>query len=226
MHYLAHFADGAWDHAQEIADGFAVRVTTAAEARLSAMALFVAVARGLPIVDERRRWLEPMFDQDEFVEYITRGLLAGQARWRGDAGTALSEVRATIRAIEDADDGYHGPQLIRVAAVGLGALAAQAVAGRAAGDLARAAAAQEQAVGMLDIACDGAANPRFPGFALGVDGRGWLARAEPPLPAGVHPVAPAIDEQIARLTLESSGTRIDALTPAQQEYLRSWRHRS
>ena len=50
----------------------------------------------------------------------------------------------------------------------------------------------------------------------------WLARAEA-LPAGVHAVPPAIDEQIARLTLESSGTRIDALTPAQQEYLSSWR---
>jgi adenosylhomocysteinase len=54
---------------------------------------------------------------------------------------------------------------------------------------------------------------------------GWLARADP-LPAGVHAVPPAIDEQIARLTLESSGTRIDALTPAQEEYLRSWRHSS
>jgi adenosylhomocysteinase len=46
------------------------------------------------------------------------------------------------------------------------------------------------------------------------------------LPAGVHAVPPAIDEQIARLTLEASGTRIDALTIAQQEYLRSWRHSS
>jgi adenosylhomocysteinase len=54
---------------------------------------------------------------------------------------------------------------------------------------------------------------------------GWLARADS-LPAGVHAVPPAIDEQIARLTLEASGTRIDALTPAQQEYLRSWRHSS
>jgi adenosylhomocysteinase len=54
---------------------------------------------------------------------------------------------------------------------------------------------------------------------------GWLARADS-LPAGVHAVPPAIDEQIARLTLEASGTRIDALTIAQQEYLRSWRHSS
>jgi adenosylhomocysteinase len=42
----------------------------------------------------------------------------------------------------------------------------------------------------------------------------------------VHAVPAEIDEQIARLTLESVGARIDALTPAQQEYLSSWRHGS
>ncbi len=31
---------------------------------------------------------------------------------------------------------------------------------------------------LLEIARDGAVNRRLPGFALGVDGRGWLARAE------------------------------------------------
>jgi adenosylhomocysteinase len=49
----------------------------------------------------------------------------------------------------------------------------------------------------------------------------WLATAG--LLAGVHAVPAEIDEQIARLTLESSGARIDALTPAQREYLNSWR---
>ncbi|MBO0815468.1 MAG: adenosylhomocysteinase [Actinobacteria bacterium] len=52
----------------------------------------------------------------------------------------------------------------------------------------------------------------------------WLARDHESLAAGVHDVPGAIDEQIARLTLESSGARIDALTPAQREYLSSWRH--
>ena len=27
LHFQCHFADGKWDHAQEIADGFPVRVT-------------------------------------------------------------------------------------------------------------------------------------------------------------------------------------------------------
>jgi adenosylhomocysteinase len=51
----------------------------------------------------------------------------------------------------------------------------------------------------------------------------WLAREHAALPPGVHGVPPAIDEEIARLTLESLGTRIDSLTDAQRDYLDSWR---
>jgi hypothetical protein len=67
MHYLAHFADGCWDHAQELADGFGIRVTTVAEGRLSAMALFIDVARGNASVAERRAWLEPFCSSDDFA---------------------------------------------------------------------------------------------------------------------------------------------------------------
>ncbi len=38
----------------------------------------------------------------------------------------------------------------------------------------------------------------------------------------VYPVPAAIDEQIARLKLESLGVRIDSLTPEQERYLSSW----
>jgi len=178
LHYLAHFADGSWDDAQEIADGFPVRVISPAEARLSAMALFIAVGRGLDVVEERRVWLEPMFARDGFVEYIARGLFAERALWRGDTATAIAEIHATIRAIEEIDEGYHSPQLIRVAAVGLSALAEQAAAARVTGDSDRLARLLEQANELLHIARDGAANWRMPDFALGVDGRGWLACAE------------------------------------------------
>ena len=178
VHYLAHFADGRWDHAQEIADGFAVRVTNAAEARLSAMALFLAVARGTAAVRERLGWLEPMFRRDQFVEYIARGLMAEHALWGGDAQTALAEVDATIKAARDIEAGDHGPQVIRVAAVGLSAVADQSAAARAAGDSAAVATALDKADELVAVARAGAAYRRMPGFAIGVDGRGWLARAE------------------------------------------------
>jgi DNA-binding CsgD family transcriptional regulator len=177
LHYLAHYAAGEWEHAQELADGFAARVTSAPEARLSAMALFMDVARDRPAVAVRRTWLEAFYGRDYFTEYIARGLFAEHALWHGDRETALSEVEATVRAIEANNEGY-SPTVIRPAAVGLSALADRAWQARAAGDAERAEEAVRAARNLVEIAREGAAFPARPGFALGVDGRGWLARAE------------------------------------------------
>ncbi len=49
----------------------------------------------------------------------------------------------------------------------------------------------------------------------------FVARQEY-LPVGVHAVPAEIDEQVARLKLESMGIAIDELTPEQARYLRSW----
>jgi DNA-binding CsgD family transcriptional regulator/tetratricopeptide (TPR) repeat protein len=179
LHYLAHYNEGDWDHAQEIADGFALRVTSEAEARLSAMALFIAVAQGSDAVDQRRAWLEPFMARDLFTDYIARGLLAERAWWQGDLETALAESEATVRATL-IWGGPDAPQLIRVAAVWLSALADQAAAARAGGDVALAASAAQEASRVIELAragggLGGGARSRR---VLGVDGRGWLARAE------------------------------------------------
>jgi len=179
LHYLAHYNEGDWDHAQEIADGFALRVTSEAEARLSAMALFIAVAQGSDAVDQRRAWLEPFMARDLFTDYIARGLLAERAWWQGDLETALAESEATVRATLT----WGGPeaaQLIRVAAVWLSALADQAAAARAGGDSALAASAAQEAGRVIELARAGAGLGDSPSSrrVLGVDGRGWLARAE------------------------------------------------
>jgi DNA-binding CsgD family transcriptional regulator len=175
LHYLAHFADGLWDHAAELADGFAVRATTAAEARLSAMALFIDVARGSATVADRRTWLEPFWDTDRFVAYISRGLLAEHALWRGNTEEALVDVTAALATYGGA--GY-GPTAIRVAAVGLAAHADRAAQARATGDQAGARAETEAAGTLIEAAREGAAFTQQPGFVLGIEGRGWLARAE------------------------------------------------
>jgi DNA-binding NarL/FixJ family response regulator len=177
LHYLAHYQAGEWGHAQELADGFAPRVTSAAEARLSAMALFLDVARDQSAVADRRTWLEPFFLTDHFTEYIGRGLLAEHALWQGRTQEAVAEAEATIGASEKWEAGYL-PTVIRPAAVGLCALADQAWQARAAGDAERASAAVEKASGLVRIARQGAAYHSRPNFVLGVDGRGWLARAE------------------------------------------------
>ena len=176
MHYLAHFADGCWDHAQELADGFGIRVITVAEARLSAMALFMDVARGNASVAERRAWLEPFWPSDWFTGYIARGLLAEHALWRGDTAATLADVAATMSGLEE--KGGYRPPVIRVATVGLAAHADRAAAARAAGEK-EAAQAEVDAAGLLiEAAREGAAFPSRPRFVLGVEGRGWLARAE------------------------------------------------
>jgi len=82
-------------------------------------------------------------------------------------------VWATIRAAMAWSEGF-GPQVIRPAAVGLGALADQARHARAAGHLSQAEAFAADATKLVEAARTGAA--RKP--AIGVDARGWLARAE------------------------------------------------
>src|SRR5450755_4603493 len=179
LHFQAHFADGEWDHAEQLADGFAVRVATIPEALLSAMALFIDVARGRQVAAERRVWLEPLWSADRFCAYIARGLLAEQALWQGDTDTALVEAEAAIRADAEEYDLYgYGPSVIRLAVVGLSARADCARQARAAGDEERAGAEVEAARALLEVARDGAAFAFRPHFALGPEGRGWLARGE------------------------------------------------
>ena len=174
LHFQAHFADGHWDHAQELADGFPVRVARQSEALLSAMALFVDVARGNPAVAERRTWLEPFWD-DVFVAYIARGILAEHALWQGDCAGALAEAEAAI----DADAwAARSPSVIRVTAIALAARADRAAQLRAAGDYAGADVEAAAGAALLDVAREGASWPTRPKAALGPEGRGWLARCE------------------------------------------------
>ena len=192
LHFQAHYADGAWDHAQNVADGFPVRVTRPAEAVLSAMALFVDVARGNPVVAERRSWLEPFWG-DVFVAYVARGLFAEHAAWRGDTDAALAEAEAAMNAESWPT---HSPSVIRVAAVALGSRADRAAALRAAGDTAGADAEVAAGAELLDVARAGAARrggvvldlgarpvaedakTAASAARLGPEGRGWLARCE------------------------------------------------
>jgi DNA-binding CsgD family transcriptional regulator len=177
LHFQCHYADGKWDHAQEIADGFPVRVTSIPEASLSSMALFIDVARGNPVVAERRAWIEPFLSAHGFDGFIARGLFAEHALWQGDAEQALAEAQAAIDVVCEPSWGFH-PSAIRPAAVALGARADRAVQARAVGDEEAAAAELAAAADLLRIAREGAAFRKRPKFILGPEGGGWLARAE------------------------------------------------
>jgi DNA-binding CsgD family transcriptional regulator len=177
LHFQCHYADGKWDHAQEIADGFPVRVTSIPEAYLSSMALFIDVARGNPVVAERRAWIEPFLSAHGFDSFIARGLFAEHALWQGDAEETLAEAQAAIDLVYEPPWGFD-PAAIRPAAIALSARADRTVQARAAGDDEIAAAELAAAGQLLQIAREGAAFPKRPKFVLGPEGRGWLARAE------------------------------------------------
>jgi DNA-binding CsgD family transcriptional regulator len=177
LHFQCHFADGKWDHAQEIADGFPVRVTSVPEANLSSMALFIDVARGNPVVAERRAWIEPFWAAHGFDGFIARSLLAEHALWQGDAERALDDAQIAISLVHQAPWGYT-PSAIRPAAIAIGVRADRAIQARAAGDDATAEAEVAAAGELLQIAREGAAFPKRPKFILGPEGHGWLARAE------------------------------------------------
>ena len=177
LHFQCHFADGKWDHAQAIADGFPVRVTSVPEAYLSSMALFIDVARDNPAVAERLAWIEPFWSAHGFDEFMARGLLAEHALWRGDTEQAIKEAQLAIGLVNEPPWGYH-PSAIRPATVALSARADRAVQARAAGNDETVAAELAPAAELLQIAREGAAFRKRPKFILGPEGRGWLARAE------------------------------------------------
>jgi adenosylhomocysteinase len=70
--------------------------------------------------------------------------------------------------------------------------------------------------------------PEVMDLAFGIEALSlaWLAGNAGKLAADVHPVPPEIDAEAASMVLAALGAQIDTLTPAQREYLASWRLRS
>jgi DNA-binding CsgD family transcriptional regulator len=189
LRLLIHYVAGEWKEAGAQAAGFAVRVSRLPEARLSGFALFVEVARGDAVVEERLAWLKP-FWHDELVTYIVRGLSAEHALWNGDPLSALDHVMAIIEVVEPFD-----PIAIRICATGLWALADLSAStfhpdgpGSHADDLrsradehgSRLDDLRSRADDLFSRARDAATVGPGSGSRgeLGREGRAWLARAE------------------------------------------------
>ncbi|GII61517.1 LuxR family transcriptional regulator [Sphaerisporangium krabiense] len=161
LRLLIDYTGGDWKQAAAVAAGFAVRVGRLPEAWLSGYALFIEVARGDPIVEERLAWLKPFWD-DELVTQIVRALVAERSLWNGDPRAAIDHIRVIVQILEPFD-----PVLIRICATGLWALADLGESGPEADDLLRRA----RAAATLGPG-SGARGP------IGVEGQAWLARAE------------------------------------------------
>ncbi|SDQ92199.1 regulatory protein, luxR family [Thermostaphylospora chromogena] len=192
LRFLIHYVLGEWDQAQAVASGFPIRAGTSSEAVLSSFALFVEVARGLPVVEERLAWLRPFWGAP-IVTYMSRGLAAEHALWQGDPAAALDHVLAVLPTMDAFD-----PAVIRICATGLTALAdfgstnAKPIPGRSSERASDplpdpASAPVPAAVSERDLADDLLQRARHaattgPGTGirgpLGPEGLAWLARAE------------------------------------------------
>jgi adenosylhomocysteinase len=111
---------------------------------------------------------------------------------------ALSELAGEPRRVRDLVDEYVMPDGRRVRLL-------------AEGRLVNLAAAEGHPAAVMDMS--------FANQALAVE---WLVKQGDALRPGVYPVPQDIDAEVARLKLQAMGVEIDALTPEQEEYLRSW----
>ena len=59
-------------------------------------------------------------------------------------------------------------------------------------------------------------------FAIQALSAAYLAENRNKLSPGVYPVPEEIDDQVARAKLKAFGMAVDALSPAQRNYLTSW----
>jgi DNA-binding CsgD family transcriptional regulator len=159
LRFLIHYVAGEWDQAESVAGSFGARVGTAPEATLSSYALFIEVARGLPVVEDRLSWLRP-FWHDALVAYISRGLAAEHALWQGDPATALDHIHATLDTLDPGESGT-----IRIAAIGLWAMADLGITEGADDLLSRARFALTT-------------GPVGEGGQLGPEGQAWALRLE------------------------------------------------
>ncbi|MCP2339562.1 helix-turn-helix transcriptional regulator [Actinomadura rupiterrae] len=175
LQFLIAYTEGDWERAGQIADGFGIRVARDVEAIVSAYALFLDVAQGSACATQRLQWIEPLWDGDQWLIYVARGLAAEQRMWEGDDAGALEHVATVLAHCGPANTG-----VIRIVAVGLWAHADRAVRARRTGDAAAEAAARAAADDLLARARFAATHtPDGQHDAwMGAEGHAWLARAE------------------------------------------------
>jgi adenosylhomocysteinase len=111
---------------------------------------------------------------------------------------ALKALAGAPRRVRDLVDEYRMPDGRRIHLL-------------AEGRLVNLAAAEGHPAAVMDMS--------FANQALSVE---WLVKEGGSLTPGVYPVPEDIDAEVARLKLQAMGIEIDALTPEQEEYLRSW----
>jgi adenosylhomocysteinase len=138
----------------------------------------------------------------EHIEAMKDGaVLANSGHFDVEIETgALEELSAERRRIREHVDEYRMPDGRRINLL-------------AEGRLVNLAAAEGHPAAVMDMS--------FANQALCVE---WIVKQGPGLGKAVHTVPTEIDDEVAKLKLQSMGIEIDRLTPEQEAYLRSWEH--
>ncbi len=138
----------------------------------------------------------------EHIEAMKDGaVLANSGHFDVEIDTgALEELSVERRRIRDHVDEYRMPDGRRINLL-------------AEGRLVNLAAAEGHPAAVMDMS--------FANQALCVE---WIVKQGADLGKAVHTVPAEIDDEVARLKLQSMGIEIDELTPEQEAYLRSWEH--
>jgi adenosylhomocysteinase len=138
----------------------------------------------------------------EHIEAMRDGaVLANSGHFDVEIDTgALEELSVDRRRIRDHVDEYRMPDGRRINLL-------------AEGRLVNLAAAEGHPAAVMDMS--------FANQALCVE---WIVKQGAGLGKAVHTVPTEIDDEVARLKLQSMGIEIDELTPEQEAYLRSWEH--
>ena len=174
LHFQAHFADGCLDHAQELADGFPVRVTRRAEAicpRWRCSSTWRVATRWSPSGG-------PGWSRSGTTSSSRTSRAGSWPSMPCGRGTASEPWRRRKPRSTRTRGPPTPPPVIRVTAIALAARADRAARLRAIGDASGADAEAAAGAALLRVAREGARFPARPKAVLGPEGRGWLARCE------------------------------------------------
>jgi DNA-binding CsgD family transcriptional regulator/tetratricopeptide (TPR) repeat protein len=175
LRLFTYYALGMWDEAESIAAGLDDRILGAAN--LSAVFLYVEVARGRTEAVERLARLEGRSRDDDWVAYMSSGCGADLAIWQGDLDLARSRVDRILRELNEIDESWD-LSAIWPASLGVTAEAERADRARLTSDDAQLAEARRTGSVLIDRCREAIDEARSKGRQTGPEARAWAARAE------------------------------------------------
>ncbi len=199
LQVVARFVAGDWAGSATAARHTGRSLPEGVVARLAAVSLHVAVARGDPSALGTVRALEPEWHRDPTIAMIGGGCGADLLRWQDDPRGAVEMAERTIRYVENAWPLFLGG--IWLSATGLAAAGDLAERARLVHDEAELAEALDTGIRLLEQARCTAREGTPRGGVLGPEGRAWLLRAE----AEYSRVAGASDVELWQRTVEEFG---------------------